>query len=256
MTLDFTLEKYRKLCEVIQSLDCPVMAVREFLASGQPEEFIIVLRHDVDRQPRAALRMAELETKNHFNSTYYFRKRSTVFKPDILAQLYTLGHEVGYHYEVLSKTKGDMQKAIRLFEQELRSFREIGPVSTISMHGMPLSSWNNLDLWDVYDYKEYHLIGEATLSIRRSNLYYFTDTGRTWHTSKYNLRDYVSSRKPPRNLYTTNDLIAFLEKRPPYPIYISVHPNRWAANTFSWIIGVLADWSINQAKKAIKLMRL
>ena len=34
-------------------------------------------------------------------------------------------NEVGYHYEVLSKARGDYEKAIELFENELIEFRKI-----------------------------------------------------------------------------------------------------------------------------------
>ena len=50
-----------------------------------------------------------------------------------------LGHEVGYHYEVLSKANGNYERAIKLFEQELSKFRKIVDVKTICMHGSPLS---------------------------------------------------------------------------------------------------------------------
>ena len=48
-------------------------------------------------------------------------------------------NEVGYHYEVLSKAKGDYEKAVELFEQELKEFRKIVDVKTICMHGSLLS---------------------------------------------------------------------------------------------------------------------
>jgi hypothetical protein len=46
--------------------------------------------------------MAELEHELGIQSTYYFRFPYT-FKPDIIGKIHDLGHEVGYHYEVLSK---------------------------------------------------------------------------------------------------------------------------------------------------------
>ena len=56
-----------------------------------------------------ALRMAELEHELGIQSTYYFRFPYT-FKPDIIRKIQALGHEVDYHYEVLSKAKGDYEK--------------------------------------------------------------------------------------------------------------------------------------------------
>ena len=90
--------------------------------------------------------MAELEHGLGIQSTYYFRVLYT-FKPEIIGKIRDLGHEVGYHYEVLSKANGDYEKAVELFEQELSEFRKIVDVKTISMHGSPLSRYDNRDLY-------------------------------------------------------------------------------------------------------------
>jgi len=63
---------------------------------------LVVLRHDIDGKLGNALRMAELEHELGIQSTYYFGFPYT-FKPEIIGKIQALGHEVGYHYEVLSK---------------------------------------------------------------------------------------------------------------------------------------------------------
>ena len=63
---------------------------------------MVVLRHDIGRKPKNALRMAELDQKLGIQSTYYFRFPYT-FKPDIIGKIHDLGHEMGYQYEVLIK---------------------------------------------------------------------------------------------------------------------------------------------------------
>jgi len=255
MTLDFTLGKYAHLCQTIRQLKCPVMTVQSFLKAGQPKEFLVVLRHDVDRQVNAALRMAELEAELGIRSTYYVRKQPSVFKPEAIRQLHDLGHEVGYHYEILAKSKGNKEKAIYLFEEELKQFREIVPVSTISMHGSPLSPWNNMELWSHYDFQVFDVLGDAVLSVKGKDLLYFTDTGRSWNAKRFNLRDHVSSRTAPRPIHITDDLIGFIEEKPAYPVYISIHPNRWSAHWLGWCMGTVSDYAINQAKRAISFAR-
>ncbi len=255
MNLDFTLEKYAQICETIRDLGCPVMTVRGFLQAGQPEGLRIILRHDVDRRMGAALRMAKLEAKYGIATTYYVRTTRAVFKPVVLRQLHALGHEVGCHYEVLAKAKGDTAEAVRRFQQELGRFREIVPVETISMHGSLLSPWNNLELWKSYNVEDFGILGDAVLSIQGENCYYFTDTGRSWEAGKHNLRDYLVSRSPSQQIQSTDDLISFLSEEPNYPICISAHPNRWSANWLAWSVNALSDWSINQAKWAIALTR-
>jgi len=255
MTLDFTLKKYAQLCETIRQLGCPVMTVQDFLKVGQPKKFLIVLRHDVDRRVDAALHMAKLEAEFRLNSTYYVRKQPSVFRPEALKRLYSLGHEIGYHYEVLSKARGNPQKAIQLFEKELKQFRESVPISTISMHGSPLSPWNNLDLWAVFNFEAFDLAGDAVLSLNTEEIYYLTDTGRAWDASRFNIRDTMNSKTPLRPLHKTDDLIVFLQEQPAYPIFINAHPNRWAADWLSWSIGAVSDWAINQAKWVVAGVR-
>jgi hypothetical protein len=255
MSRDFTLAKYAQLCETLQDLSCPVMTVSHFLAAGQPENRAVVLRHDVDRHVGAALRMARLESECGLASTYYFRATPVVFVPEALVEVRRLGHEVGYHYEVLAKARGNTEEAIRLFEQELERFREIVPVDTVSMHGSPLSPWNNLGLWRVYDFAHYGILGDAVLGIDGERLYYFTDTGRSWDASRYNLRDHVASREPRCQVHTTDDLIDFLNERPDCPVYLSAHPGRWASNWLQWSVGLVSDWTTNRTKQAASLLR-
>ena len=209
MTLDFTLDKYAQFCESIRGLECPIMTVRDFLKAGQPEGLRVILRHDVDRRMDAALRMADLESEYDIATTYYVRTTRAVFKPEALRKLHQLGHEVGYHYEVLAKAKGDEEEAIALFEQGLKRFREIVPVATVSMHGSPLSQWNNLDLWQKCDVEDYGILGDAVLSVDGQKLYYFTDTGRSWDADRHNLRDHLTSRQLPRQVDTTRRLDRF-----------------------------------------------
>jgi len=255
MTLDFTLEKYTQLCEAIRDLSCPVVTVQQFLAAGQPRSFLVILRHDIDRFLPGALRMAGLEAAHGVQATYYARMTRPVFRAAEIRHLSQLGHEVGYHYEVLAKARGDRDRAICMFERELERFRQIVPVHTISMHGSPLSRWNNLDLWQTYDFEEYGVMGETSLSINYANLYYFTDTGRSWDAGRYNLRDRAGSLKPSRQVVTTDDLIAFLLESPGMPVIINAHPNRWAVNRLGWSISATSDWIINQLKLIVSSRR-
>jgi hypothetical protein len=99
---DFTLEKYKKLCLALLDSGYTPLTVYSYLTGKPKNNKLVVLRHDIDRRPGNALRMAELEHELGIQSTYYFRFPYT-FKPDIIGKIHDLGHEIGYHYEVLSK---------------------------------------------------------------------------------------------------------------------------------------------------------
>ncbi|MCI0395880.1 MAG: hypothetical protein L0332_01065 [Chloroflexi bacterium] len=248
MSRDFTLAKYARLCQAIQQLACPVMTMCQFLEAGQPRHMLVVLRHDIDRSLASAVRMAELESGYGIRATYYARVTRSVFRPAGLKRLAQLGHEVGYHYEVLARARGDHQKAIQKFAEELALFRQVIPVTTISMHGSPLSPWNNLDLWQTVDFAAYGLLGEAYLSVDYSELHYFTDTGRTWDATRYNIRDRVASRHSPTPVHSTDDLISFLTGVADRPVLLNTHPNRWTTGLLAWSTNATADWLINQVK--------
>lgn len=254
MNCDFTLEKYAQLCDTVKCSPHRIMTIKQYLEAGQPQEFTVVLRHDVDRALPKAIRMAELEAAHGIRATYYVRMTEGLFQPPALRHLRELGHEIGYHYEVLARAKGDLQQAIALFAQELKRFRQIVPVDTVSMHGSPLSRWNNLDLWQTYDFRAYD-VEEAYLSIDYAELYYFTDTGRGWDAGRYNLRDHAPSRRPSERVRTTDELMDCLRTSPARSILINAHPNRWTTGWLAWGVSASSDWFINQAKWVISLVR-
>jgi len=105
-----------------------------------------MMRHDIDRKPENALSTARIEAESGIRGTYYFRRYGNAFRPGIMREIEGMGHEVGYHYEVLGKAKGDHERAIEMFEHELSEFRKICDVRTISMHGNPLSKYDKCDL--------------------------------------------------------------------------------------------------------------
>ncbi|MCM1567412.1 MAG: hypothetical protein NC238_16010 [Dehalobacter sp.] len=250
---DFTMDMYREFCKAIVSSKYPALTFREYLSSETPKDFII-LRHDVDRKPYNALLMAELEHECDVRSTYYFRTTKEAFQPMIMKKIEDMGHEIGYHYETLSKANGNFERAIYLFKQELNRFREYVKVDTICMHGSPLSKYDNRDLWKKYSYKQYGIIGEAYLS-GKSVMNYFSDTGRSWN-SKNNLRDHMGQKKANTNIiHSTADLISLIEKGDVSNEYITTHPERWAINDSEWVKGYIKDSILNFGKKNIILFR-
>ncbi len=196
--------------------------------------------------------MAKLEYTLGIRSTYYFRHPST-FVPEVIREVHALGHEVGYHYETLAKAKGDREKAIDLFAQELAKFREICDVRTICMHGSPLSRYDNRDLWKEYDFREFGIVGEAYLSMVGKGLTYLTDTGRNWG-GKHSLRDVMPGAEAVP-VETTDDLARWIESSGVEGLYLTVHPERWAASEGEWATGYAVDLLMNAGKSVLVAMR-
>jgi len=225
---DFSLEKYTGLLKTIKENGYQTMSVCNYIEYGSQENCkIAIMRHDVDRNINTALEMASIEEKFGVSSTYYFRYPQT-FKPDIIKEIEKMGHEVGYHYETLSKKHGDYSKAIKLFEYELSEFNQHFKVSTVCAHGA-LSFYRSLDLWNHYDYKDYGLIAEAYLSLR--GIPYYSDTSRKW-----------------RDFNDTDEMINVLTEREDNIVYFLTHPGRWPQGRFQWYLVFGKDIIFNIGK--------
>jgi hypothetical protein len=254
--VDFTVDKYRSLCKAIVDNGYESLKIVDGVEKAVIPEYAILLRHDVDRKPQNALELAKVEHEYGLGSTYYFRMVPASFNPKIIKEISELGHEIGFHYECLSKTKGDYQEAIMLFAKELEIFRNLADIKTIAMHGSPFSPYNNLDLWKTYQFSEYGIVGEAYLSIDYRKFAYFTDTGRTWERNKHNLRDFVNQdefvKKP---IVSTDDLIDLIENRDIKKLCIQSHPERWAGGVWEWGLSYGTDQFVNLIKSFIRRIR-
>jgi len=253
---DYTQKKYACLIECLADR-YPSYSILDYVLAQRshslPESYFI-MRHDVDANNLNALAMAQIDARNGIRATYYFRVKPLHFRPSIIKRIAELGHEIGYHYEVLSDTKGDLKKARLLFDANLKKIRSLAPVRTVCMHGRSLSPHNNLDFWKKYALEEFDLVAEPYLSIDYSNKYYFTDTSCCWDNRRYNLRDIVNSRGD-MGISTTDDLIAFLRTSDPKRGAILTHSIFWVDNWVLWTFNRFLFLALNQVK-LIKKKRL
>ena len=254
LNIDFTFAKYKELCETIVESEYTTLTFTQyFYLKNVPEKFII-LRHDVDRKPENAVEMAKLENRLGITSTYYFRMKKDIFIPRIIRGIANMEHEIGYHYEVLDKAEGDIEKAIRIFEGELEEFRKIYNVKTICMHGNPLSKWVNKELWKKYDFKDFGIIGEPYLSIDYTKVLYLTDTGRNWN-SKFSVKDVVGANSQrEEKIKCTDDVIRLINKRDSEQMCILAHPERWSDGFGAWL-KELAWQNVKNVGKVILVKR-
>lgn len=250
--IDFTLDIYKKLLETLRQQGYTFKSFKEYLKN--PGGRVVILRHDVDKQPRNALRMARLENELKVKASYYFRIVQQSFDPDIIEETAELGHEIGYHYEDLTLAKGDPQQAVILFAQHLTRFREIYPVKTICMHGSPLSKYDNRQIWRQISYKEFGITGEPYFDIDFAEVLYLTDTGRRWDGGQVNVRDKVAGTgpgSPCRKCYhTTGDIIAAAGNNLlPGKLMFNIHPQRWDDRFIPWLNELITQNIKNIIKK-------
>jgi len=249
---DFTLKAYEKYLSAIKKSYSQIIRFDEYFKSNPKPEIFCLLRHDVDRKPLNALKMAELENSLGVKATYCFRTKRHTFKPDIIYKISKMDHEIAYHYESLSDTYGNMKKAIEDFEKNLAMLRRIVPVSTISMHGRPFKPYDNKDIWKVEENrgnleKKYNLMGEIYLDIDYTDIAYINDTGRNWDSTKSNRRDKVNS-KINADFSNGQSLLDYFNNKPHPKLVFQIHPERWSDNAFGYTIQYFMDKLINFAK--------
>jgi len=189
---DFSIAIYKEFLNELKKARYQFVTFEEYLTKSSNKEKMAILRHDVDKSPRKALEMAEMEKMLGIRGTYYFRIKKDVFPEDEIRIIAEMGHEIGYHYEDLDAARGDVEKALASFNRNLERLREIVSVKTICMHGSPMSSYDNRKLWDEYDYRENGIVGEPYFDIDFNKVMYLTDTGRMWDGGSVSIRDRVS----------------------------------------------------------------
>lgn len=249
---DFTFKTYNRLLLAILDSGYSIQTMEEFMLN--PNSKVVVLRHDCDLWPENDLVFAKMEKDLNIQATYYFRVPYT-FKIKIINQIAKLGHEIGYHYENLAEFKGNFDKSIIDFKDNLKKLREIYPVKTISMHGRPLSKWDNRQLWDRFDFRDFHVIGEPYLSVDYNKVLYLTDTGNMWNGDKVSVRDTVTSNYN-FDLSSTFDLINALKRNElPDQIIINTHADRWNDNFIIWFYKELLQKLKNLVKWQLKKIR-
>ena len=236
---DFTLSVFQKLLITFIDNGFRIICFKEYLKDKNIDSPLLIIRHDVDRCPKNALKLARIEFELGVHATYYFRIKKRSYNSEIIQEIIRYGHEIGYHYEDLSSCNGDHKKAIYTFEKNLEKLKNLYPIKTICMHGSPLSRWNNHSLWDHYDYKDFGIIGDTYFDVDYSVVNYLTDTGRRWNDFLVCIRDKVvdiDCKWSDVQYGSTYEIIKSIETNQfANKAMITIHPQRWNDQPILWL---------------------
>lgn len=256
MIFDFTTECYRELLEMFLEAGYELTSFERYLQQNGSHRPVVILRHDVDARPPNAQQFARIEAELGVRASYYFRIVKKSFDEDVIARVVNLGHEIGYHYEDLTLCRGDFIRAIRMFRSNLDRFRTLYPIKTVCMHGSPLSKWDNRQLWERFDYRDYGIIGEPYFDVDFREVAYLTDTGRSWNNGSVSVRDKVESGFRHR-FHSTFDIVAAGRRRQlPDKIMLNTHPQRWNDVYAKWLLELLVQNQKNIIKTWIVKKRM
>jgi len=145
--LDYTYKKFKHLLQTLHSQGFFFYTVREYFEGKANQTPFIMLRHDVEAKYENALNFARLQHEMGIKGTYYFRIYHKKGNEEIIKEIASLGHEIGYHYDDLSACSGNFEKAWDRFNKNLAYLRRFAEVKTMTMEGAPLSRYDNRDLW-------------------------------------------------------------------------------------------------------------
>lgn len=254
---DFTLKIYQSLLTTLKDSGYHFITFEQYIKEHQNSDSpLIILRHDVDLLPHNSLQTAQMEHSLGIKGSYYFRIVPESFDREIIEKIAQLGHEVGYHYETMDTSRGNVDSAYKEFVDNLETTRKLVPVSTICMHGSPRSKYDNRDIWKKYDYRPLDLIGEPYFDMDFNHFFYLTDTGRRWDGWRVSVRD----RMPQQGQWveqglvyrSSNDIIKAAQAGTlPKQIMITVHPQRWTDSPMGWFKELVLQRTKNIVKRFI-----
>jgi hypothetical protein len=255
--IEFTFTSFKKILTSYLVSGYKIVPICDYFTNTvKSTDRILLLRHDVDRYPKNALKMAEMEKKMRVRASYYFRVIPSVYDKELIERIQKLGHEVSYHYEDLSLKRGNSQMAIEHFQFQLLKFREFAPILTICRHGSPLSKWDNKKLWEVYSYKDYGIICDTEFDIDYNRVFYITDNGMGWNKFSYSVRDKVETKLSIPIKNTENMIQLILEGRLPDQVMLNAHPDTFFDFGFRWIVNFLLINSKNIIKYLIVKLKI
>jgi hypothetical protein len=277
MPLDFTYNKYADIISIISKSDYKVIRISDYIQSESLPERFIIIRHDVDHDPYYQVKFAELEQKHNIYTTYYFRYTDTIFKEEVIDRISQMGHEIGYHYEVFTKTRGDVSEALRIFREEQAIFNEKWQSITVCPHGgsfventdgyslqniikliprllsgKTIFSKNiNFNMWDHSKCEDYNIIGDAYHSIDFSDVLYLSDTGRSWDDNYKRLDKVYSEINTIFNVKSSDDIIRIIKNKEADKIYLLIHVEQWKDKFIDWVSWYAAQLIRRNAKKLV-----
>ncbi|HXH19797.1 MAG TPA: hypothetical protein VNJ07_12020 [Chitinophagales bacterium] len=168
----FTLSAYDNL------LKLALNAGYQFLAFDDPGRFdknkVCLLRHDIDVDLGAALKLAEIEHKRGIRATYFVMLRSPVYNlfgranTQLVHEILSMGHWLGLHYDdgfsssnLSFEESVDMEASVleRMFSVKITSVSFHQPSQRILNGKVKLN--NRVNTYGKEDLRGYHYISDS-----------------------------------------------------------------------------------------------
>jgi len=186
MPCDFSYDHYKEILELAKR-QYGIMTMLQY-SSSRPDK-ALVLRHDIDTNPRRALRMAQIEKKLDVRSTYFVRVHAEMYNPfgfktyRQLREISRMGHEIGLHLENLDFSNITEEDPSSVLKREIQVLQTVlgTKVRGVAAH-RGFSGIDNSDFVRDIDLSEFDLEYEAQELTR--DCLFVSDSLRRWtHTN-------------------------------------------------------------------------
>ncbi len=136
--MNFTYGAYEKMLSLLKENCYEVCSYETYQRSSR----FVILRHDVDFSLEAALRFAELESKNGVQATYFLLLSTSFYNlfdrkaNDIIKEIKGMGHDIGLHFDEARYPILNEQQLIKCVKKEI-SIMSQGldmKINAVSMH--------------------------------------------------------------------------------------------------------------------------
>jgi hypothetical protein len=228
--------EYEELLRTAFGRGYAIVPLEDWVAEGRTSaDRVLILRHDVDQQPRAALCMAAIEEELGVSSTWYFRWRTA--HPGVVSKLRARGFGVGLHYETLTRLARKrgveagqepdpalVEDARAVLRKEIEAFASRhGPIRSVCPHGDSSMPWvSNASLLRDQDAADYGVSFDGNEAMRGARLAH-------WLTDRALAEGGWKDRVKPTALLA--DTVS--------PILCLTHPNNWSSGPSLWTDRVL-----------------
>lgn len=257
----FIYKKWEKFCKELAAKNIHSVTSRDVLEQKAKEKYII-LKHDVETNVARAFAMARIEQRYAHCGTYYVQAylMKDVQNICMLREMAEMGHEISYHYDVMDSCKGNLDNAIKEFEDNVTIFKKNGfDVKTVCQHGNPIVErsgyTSNRDFFR--SEKVQALFPKMTdimvdFKIKANTEFlYFSDAGRIFKQIYDPIdNDIINSDDKNIPFKSLEELLKYIE-RSRFSCIVSTHPHRWTR----WaLIYVLKAAFFKVAKSAAKTL--
>lgn len=218
----FSFYNYGSLCQKIKA-----------------EGISCVIKHDVETVSDSTVEIAKIEARHGLSAIYFFQYDVFLNSSHHVRELQSLGHEIGYHYDVLDNNLGDLPAAILEFERNLESFAEFGcRIKWICPHGNPAlkrTGWSsNKDFFRNRNvrsrFKELKDI-VVDFSHHFPKYLYISDVGYGFKiVGSISNNDQIKSVDTP-----VENIFQLIHDRRSSGFVISTHPHRWVGTACHFI---------------------